>query len=56
MCHVAGRKLLQAQLAGVLSAINAGQLNQAAVQQLAQAGVLGAATNGAGVFQGHFQG
>ena len=52
-CAAAGRKLLQVQLAGVISALNTGQLNQAAVQQLAQAGVLSAATNGAVVSQGN---
>ena len=49
-CVAAGRKLLQFQFGGVISALNAGQLNQAAVQQLAQAG-FGAATNLAGVTQ-----
>ena len=56
LCRVAGRKLLQVQLGGILSAINAGQLNQAAVQQLAQAGFFGAATNGAVVVQGNAAG
>ena len=51
----AGRKLLQAQLAGVASLLNAGQLNQAAVQQLAQA-VGGVALNGAVVTQGNLAG
>ena len=53
LCHDAGRKLKQFQAGGILSALNAGQLNQAAVQQLAQAGVLSAATNGAVVSQGN---
>ena len=51
-----GRKLLQIQLGGVISALNAGQLNQAAVQQLAQAGIFGTATNGAVVVQGNAAG
>ena len=54
-CCVAGRKLLQAQLTGVGSLLNAGQLNQAAVQQLAQA-VGGIAANGAVVTQGNIAG
>ena len=49
-CVAAGRRLLQFQFGGVISALNAGQLNQAAVQQLAQAG-FGAATNLAGLTQ-----
>ena len=53
LCRDAGRKLQQFQLGGAFSGINAGQLNQAAVQQLAQAGVLSAATNGAVVSQGN---
>ena len=51
-CSAAGRKLSQFQGAGVFSGVNAGQLNQAAVQQLAQA-VGGVATNGAAVTQGN---
>ena len=56
LCHdaAAGRKLSQfpIQAAGVGSFINAGQLNQAAAQQTAQA-VLGTAANGAAVTQGN---
>ena len=53
-----GRKLLtaQVQLAGVISALNLGQLNQAAVQQLAQAGLFGSANNVAVVSQGNAAG
>ena len=53
LCRDAGRKLKQFQLGGAFSGINAGQLNQAAVQQLAQAGILSSATNGAVVSQGN---
>ena len=59
-CVAVGRKLLtgpaQIQLAGVISALNAGQLNQAAVQQLAQAGIFGSANNLAGVTQTNIAG
>ena len=48
--HVAGRKLLQFQGASIYSLLNSGQLNSAAVQQLAQA-FAGSATNLAGVSQ-----
>ena len=47
----AGRKLSQFQGAGVFSGANAFQANQAAAQQLAQAGLLGVAANGAAVTQ-----
>ena len=47
---LAGSATAQFQLSGVGSLVNAGQLNQAAVQQLAQAAG-GAAANGAAVTQ-----
>ena len=50
LCHAAGRKLLQFQGASIYSLLNSGQLNSAAVQQLAQA-FAGSATNLAGVTQ-----
>ena len=54
--NAAGRKLLQWQAANLSSAFNLGQLNQAAVQQLAQAGIFGSANNGAIVSQGNILG
>ena len=57
-CRAAGRKLSTfpaVQGANVFSGFNAGQLNQAAVQQIAQA-VGGAAANGAVVSQGNILG
>ena len=55
MSYAAGRKLLQAQIANAISLLNSGQLNQAAVQQLAQA-LGGSATNLAGVTQSNAAG